>query len=621
MAKVDTTFNDALNKINAIKKISSDPTGLVDNIYDKYANDLVNDVNKKLTNSVSNLKNNISKIKPPGNDIFNNMVKLTNAFLDDPGIKITEGNSGKEKLLKYIQLSATDTVKQSKQIISDEVNLLFNGGLDSICSGNQTINSGTTYQISPKEFDLLNVLKISPNTSSGKIMYENPDIDQGKIKFNTELFNTFNTNQYIFNSIDNTELLNIQWDTNNQVYNVNSVPSIIKMGDFIDKYYESIEYPDIEYVIKTSMLLVLQGDGSEGLDFNIGLNNIERFIKKIMQYCNLINTESKILKNNPTDVFNENDTDISRFFDFNDVEGIDIDDEDSRYRRVLKFKDCDNFEIPVNKNHIEDFIYENDITPKSLLNIFNRVASEVSDEPEIFKISLFNTFITKIPIALLSVMMSPKIFFPIILAYKIVENITNYDVTTDIKVFLNKLKTMVMKIIGRLFKIFILSFWKFLKIDILRWITKIASTFLSNKLKRYKTIVLSLITLLTKLLEVDINSCADLYGLISSTINGALNLPGKIPLPGVLLSISDLLPGTSADKAYMNVVEQMTRMGVETGTLYGESNDLLSVVKSSIDGLVKELDENSYIKGSNKEIILPFGVIPPGILQISGKLM
>ena len=624
MAKVDNEFNEAINKIDTIKKIASDPTGLVDKLFENRGNKLSEDINKKVTNKVSDLKNSVKKIKPPQNNVFNNMITLANTFLDDPGIKVTEGNSDKEKLLKYIQISATKTIKQSKQIISDEVGLLFNGGLGSICSGNQTISSGTTYQISPKEFDLMNVLKTSPDSSGGQIMYENPTENQGKIKFNRELFNTFNNNQYTFTSVDGTSLLNIEWNSTNQNYNVNTIPSLIKMGDFFNKYYESIEYPDIDYVIKTTMLLVLQGDGSEGLEFNVGLDNIERLVKKLTSYCNILNTDSKILKNNPTDTFTDFDTDISTFFDFNDVEGINIDDEDARYRRVLKFVDCNNYEVPVNKNNIEDFLFENSLTPISLLNTFSRVANEVSDEPEIYKISLFNSFITKVPVALLSVVMSPKIFFPIIIAYKVVKNITTFDLNNDVKYFLNQLRTMVTRIIGRLFKIFILSFWNLLKVDILRWISKIAAKILTNKLERYKIIVLALIKLLTRLLEIDVNNCGDIYKLINMTIDGALNLPGKINIPNVILGLSDKLPGFSTDRAYMNVVDQMTRMGVETGTLYGESNDLLSIIKSQIDGVTKETDTNSFIKGSNPEIKIPtpFGVpiiIPPGIIPIAGK--
>jgi hypothetical protein len=132
--------------------------------------------------------------------------------------------------------------------------------------------------------------------------------------------------------------------------------------------------------------------------------------------------------------------------------------------------------------------------------------------------------------------------------------------------------------------------------------------------------VLSLIALLTKLLSTDINNCLDLFNMVGLTIDAAFSAPAKIPLPGVLLSLSDLLPGYSADRAYMNCIEKLQNSGIETGTLYGEPNNLLSVVKGIFDAHTEETDSNSYVSVSNKEIILPFGVIPPGILSSAGKI-
>ena len=141
-----------------------------------------------------------------------------------------------------------------------------------------------------------------------------------------------------------------------------------------------------------------------------------------------------------------------------------------------------------------------------------------------------------------------------------------------------------------------------------------------NKIKRYKTIVLALIALLTNLLTRGINNCLDLFSLIGLTINAAFSVPVKVPLPGILLSLSDLLPGYSADRAYMGCVEKLQNSGIETGPLYGEPNKLLSMIKGVFDAHTEETDSNGYVSVSNKEIILPFGIIPPGVLSSSGKM-
>lgn len=618
MSKYKDSINETISKIDSIKKIAGDPTGLVDRLHDKILSD---NSKNKIAENITELKNKIkanTKKKDTNDNIFSNMLKVANSFLDDPKLG---GVKKEEKILNYLKDSASITIKKSKEIVKQELKTLLTGNISEICSGNSVIYSGKTYNISPKEIDIMNVLKISPESLSGKIMYEKTG-ETGKIKMNKELFNRFESpSPYTFTSIDNTQLIEINWDTNGQYYTVKPKQNSLEMRSFFDKYYETIEEPDIDHIIKTTMLLTIQGDGTEDKDFTLGLNNIERLIKKVLCFCNLLNTGQKPLKNNPTDLVTEFDDDISKFFDFNDTEGIDIDDEDSRYRRVLKFTDCNIFEIPVNNNHIEDFVYLDDL---DVINTLKKTALDVNDNPDSYYNFLLNMFFLKIPITLLSSILTPKLVFPITFAYKVIKNITLADVKTEIKVLMGKLKKIFMNIISKLFKIFIMEFWKFIKKDLLKFITKVGIKILTNKLKRYKSIVLSLISLLTKLLSFKVNNCVDLFKLINGTIDAALNLPSKIPLPGLLLSFSDNLPGFSTDRAYMNIVELMNNSGVETGQLYGESNDLLLVVKSNIDGLFKEMDSNSFIKTSNKEINLTkFGVpviIPPGMLDSAGKI-
>ena len=85
--------------------------------------------------------------------------------------------------------------------------------------------------------------------------------------------------------------------------------------------------------------------------------------------------KDELKKQNAVDMFNQSEEDIEFYFDFDDVEGIDLDDEDLRYRRVLRFKDCYNFEIPADDTHIEDFIY---LTKRGYFNgtTFHRVVPE-----------------------------------------------------------------------------------------------------------------------------------------------------------------------------------------------------------------------------------------------------
>ena len=134
----------------------------------------------------------------------------------------------------------------------------------------------------------------------------------------------------------------------------------------------------------------------------------------------------------------------------------------------------------------------------------------------------------------------------------------------------------------------------------------------------------SLIALLSRILQSNLNNCADLFNTILNTINGALSAKGGFNIPGLLLGFSDALPGYSQDRAFLNITERLEAAGIPTGPINGEPNDLLGAIKSMLDGQTEEMDTNSFIKVSNKEITIPTPVgpliIPPGILNSAGKM-
>jgi hypothetical protein len=178
-------------------------------------------------------------------------------------------------------------------------------------------------------------------------------------------------------------------------------------------------------------------------------------------------------------------------------------------------------------------------------------------------------------------------------------------------------------IITDLFWLFIRNFWKLIKPDLIRWVGNLVKRILKNKYKRYATIITALIALLVKILEDGIDNCYELFNIILTTIDAALNASGIFNIPSLLLSISDKLPGFSTDRATMNINERIQNAGVKLTEIYGESNDLKDIIKGLVDGMTEEDDAHGFIKVSNKEIKIPTPVgpliIPPGILDSAGK--
>ena len=158
---------------------------------------------------------------------------------------------------------------------------LTNSGTE-ICSSNTLLPSGKTYNLSPKEFDFINILKVNPNTLTGKKYYMKTQSNEtGKIKFNNQLFSQFDdTTPYTFKSLNGDNLFDIGWNSSAQSYEIYNTLSNLEIRDFFNHYYETIEYPNTDEIIKNTMLLVLHGDNSTTIDLTNGLNNLENLSKK-----------------------------------------------------------------------------------------------------------------------------------------------------------------------------------------------------------------------------------------------------------------------------------------------------------------------------------------------------
>jgi hypothetical protein len=359
------------------------------------------------------------------------------------------------------------------------------------------------------------------------------------------------------------------------------------------------------------------------------MNTINRLVKKLSAVCGSPTRTNELKNQNAVDMFNETDEDVESYFDFDDVEGIDLDDEDSKFRRVLKFTDCDNFETPVNPSTIEDFVFFTNKKPINELvdSTLGRTATQAyidsgSNIPQInFNLNLMNLFILNLPKALISSLLTPKIFLPIIIVYKVIKGIAGQ--TIDVKVLMRMLSKLFVTIIKGLLWMFLREFWRLVKIDLIAYVMKIVKKILKNKSKRYITILKALIAFLLQVLQTEIDNCYALFSAVITAITTALSANVSLQVPGILLLLSKRLPGYSQDRSFMNIMERLDASGVKTGPIFGESNNIGTLVKSIIDGHTEEEDQNSFVKISLEGGALPGpnggSIILPGIISGYGK--
>lgn len=628
MSKVKDTKNKLKSKIEAIKKINDEPSSAVDSLFDKYLKDLPSTdalYGKKIDDFLEKRRKKIENNK----DIFGELLEIAEGFLGfDKKVTTTDKLISLGRLKQHAQDSTKTTLRSAKEIVLDSVKKVFFSG-DGICGADRSITENII-NLRPEEFDFLKMLTIDPSTPTGQIIYE-PKLDIGKEKVNKELYTVFTGGTYQFDSNNNNTLFQMSWYSGNTYFGVSGLTANTNIESFFNDYFSSIEFPDVKHITKTAMLLTVQGDNSESIQFNEAINKMNRLLKKLFAVCGTPTKRNQLQNQTAVDLFDENDEDIEFYFNFDDVEGIDLDDEDARLRKVQRFSDCNNFEIPVNTSFIEDFVYlSNKKDTNNLVNsTLNRIASDAYNQsdssiPEInFNINLNKNFILNLPKAIMMNVLSAKITLPIVMMYKYIKSqALNFFLSAQ--EIMKKLWKLFSMVISKLFWLFIKEFWRLIKVDLVAFITKIVKKIIKNKYKRYVTIITALIALLTKILEERIDNCYDLFNSVLSAIETALSTKSPFNVPGILLALSDTLPGYSQDRALLNITERLESAGISMGAIFGEGNDLPTLVKSILDGHTEEMDANSFVKISVKPGILPGptggAVIPPGLINGVGKI-
>jgi hypothetical protein len=618
------------SKIQTIKTALGTTKKLPENLSENVLKDLPTTdklFGKKLDEFTDKRKKKIENKK----DIFSELIDVVETFITKNNKNTVNDRYGIKTKVKNIAFDSMKiTANSTKDIVLNNVVKVFFVG-EGICGTNSLININSI-QLKPSEIDFMDVLTIDPNSDSGIIIYEPVSPNINKQKVNRKLFDSFTSGPYNFVSNNNKILFTTEWDSTNQTYNISGLQQSgnVDVETFFLDYYSSIELPDITGITKNAILLTLQPGDSVPLKFKNGINNLDKLVNKLFAICGNSTNRDNIKNQNPVNLFSTNEEDESTYFDFDNTEGVDFSLEDARYRSVLKFVDCDNFEVPVNENILEDFVYFAD--KKNIENLIDETLDKAGDDAseqsnsnipkENFKLSLINNFILNLPKSLIMSIVTPKVFLPVVIIYKMFKSLTSQVLL--IKDLMKRLFKLFSAIIKDIFWKFITEFWKRIKVELLKFVREIVTEIIKSKYARYFTILNTILLLLKKFNVTSINNCQDLFGTILSVIDKTLASKSNINIPGFLLGFSDKLPGFSKESALLNVIQRFEASGIPTGPIYNEENNIPKIMKSFMDGFFEELDKNSFVKSSNKEVTIPTPVgpikIPPGIINSAGKL-
>lgn len=620
------------SKFKAIQKAGEIKKGVDDTL--KQFDDTIENLQGQIGSTLDNFSSKIKKKLPNNDNIFEKITRDLDQILPK--------KNGESILRTATRDSVRQTSTQIKPIFLDNLRKLFFANDNDFGCGTSTLIPYSGLTISPKEFDFLDILQTDPFSNLGKISYEgNQSID--KIKMNRVFYETFTTSPYTFNAEDQTQLFEMNWNSGIQKFEISGLDTTsLTVDAFITKYYESIEFPRLTDIVKNTFAMMFPiGDpnvlsvtpgGQSNPTFDSALSRLMKCIDGVTAFCDNKNVE---LKQNPIDQFSEREVDVFTFFDFDEVEGIDLDDENRRLNKVLKFVDCNNFEIPMNQAVVEDFAFY--ASTKNEIEIYNaydeavdKIAKDAANRnisipfPN-FKLNLGNNTLKNLPKALLSVIVSPKFFFPIVLLWKMFKE-GAINVFVSIKTFMKNIGKFLYNTFKDIYNKFLEIFWRIIKPQIALIVKDLIRRIMKNSKSKLRRVILALIDILSMLIPfVGVKSCEDFYNAILQVLS-LIRVGVNQKINGLLLQLSKRLPGYSEDRAIMNVAEFLEANGIPTGDLFGEENNVVQFVSSILKGHQKEMDENSFVQVSLDYAQIPVAplggvaVIPPGVFKAHGKL-
>ena len=162
-----------------------------------------------------------------------------------------------------------------------------------------------------------------------------------------------------------------------------------------------------------------------------------------------------------------------------------------------------------------------------------------------------------------------------------------------------------------------------LKKDIVILIKSIATDLAKEKALKKYALIINLIAILIQIAKIinDWRQCKNVIDQLLALFSG-VGIPSfkrtSIPLP--LLLVVPALPGYSANRAFINQIEQLQKLGLPTGPLPDGSPNLgLIAGFAALQGQAKELNENA----KNEFAIPPIPVVGgvTSVTTFSGKFV
>jgi HPt (histidine-containing phosphotransfer) domain-containing protein len=420
------------------------------------------------------------------------------------------------------------------------------------------------------------------------------------------------------------------------------------VGEFINDYYSTIKLVDT-VDIGANIVNILSGAISFKAQVGIGqLNEQSKFdllVQRILGLC--FDSRREIDVSGVAKVAELDGVDDS-FFELTEIDLRNIEVAVSNIQNgVMEFEDCDNVKLPVDADSlIEQLVDLRDNISGQTINdqvaALESIIDSISQNPD-WSVAIPNNFnvavaidtnvIKKIPLAVASSVLSPKVLLPLYTLLSVVQSGATYtynqavtsantttsnvnttvgnagsdigasasNVVTNGTEFLKTFKTFSVQVISRINAEFLEVLFEILKRDIINLISSIIQDAVKSRIAKKYAMILRLIqiALIVSQLISDYRKCKSLLDnilLLLNLVGQSLGLKREIPLG--LLALSGLLPGISPEKMTVGAIEALQALGIPTGGLPdGSPNLMLQFNMASNKGISTNIAEDGKIEG------------------------
>ena len=553
-----------------------------------------------------------------------------------------------------VSLVKNDFTKALNQIKSELPDIIKKAMLKQLgCSQEQTYDVSTSSAggifIPVESVDLFGLLKESPTTPMGKLMYETKPVKVQNTPFsmNRELYGRIqnegvsydasNGQNYI--GLSQQSLLDVTYVTTDDLGNQGSFFQVTLpnradnknlVSQFITDYFDTIKIVDDKnvflqvYQILFGAMSIQLKNGSAETENQLFF---QRMLTRILGLCFDDRSEidvSGVAKVSPLDGVDDS------FFELTDVDLRTIENELSNIQRgVVEYPDCTTVKLPIDTqalfNTFSDILEVDDNNSAANTAIFNKSIESITKNPEWpqgpeIQFAVDESIIKALPQALYAAVLSPKVLLPFMVMFKAIEGVGLGKVGSvvnevyDLQTFLKTFKSLNINVMSEIGARFVKILRDLIVRDIRKLLQSIVRDLKKSQVAKQYAVIFQLIegAILITQLVTDYRKCKSVIGDIINIIEFALR-GTRIEIPPFLLFLSTFRTGFNDTRAALEVIKELQRAGIPTGPMPdGSPNLYLQSIVSQIKGTESERTKNSkMVSMTPAQVITPSGFTVP----------